>query len=130
MDNGPLSIIFVGLGALFFAIALVLFLRNLRFASRAQSALGTVIDQDESHDEGVSYSAIVTFTTDDGAEITFTDSVSTYPAMFEIGDEVKVLYLPEKPGRARIATTSRLHLLSLIFSFIGAIFIAVGVWVR
>ena len=50
--------------------------------------------------------------------------------MFAIDDEVKVLYLPEKPNVARIATTYRLHLLTLIFSGLGAVFIAVAFWMR
>ena len=63
MHNNALFLIFVAIGALFIAIGLILLLRNLRFAARSQAAVGTVIDLEESHDEGVSYSPVVTFTT-------------------------------------------------------------------
>src|SRR5258708_39495721 len=52
---------------------------------------------------------VVRFLTDQKEWITFTSSVGAYPAPFDEGDKVDVLYSPENPSIAEIKNTTTLY---------------------
>jgi hypothetical protein len=68
----------------------------------------------------------VKFTAHDGTEATFTDSFASSPALYKIGEEVKVLYDPQSFSNARIAASVRRYLGPIILGVLGAIFIVAG----
>ena len=127
-DTNALFVILLGIGALLLLIGLFLLIRTLGFVMRATSTEGVVIDLEETDNEGISYSSIVRFSTRDGQEITFTDSISTNPAMYSIGEQIKVSYLPDDPRKARIARPFRLFLVPMVLGAIASIFVAIGLW--
>lgn len=118
---------FLALGAGSIVTALFLWYRTRLFVSQALPASGTVIGMEESRDEGVSYSPIVQFTASTGEEIVFTDSVSTNPPGYKIGDPIKVLYHRENFSNARVASVLRMHMLSIVFGGLALIFLAIAV---
>jgi hypothetical protein len=130
MQIHPDWMIVVYLGGLMIAIGLVLLMRTLLYVSRSQSTTGSVIEVEESDDgDGVSYSPVVRFVDDDGAERTFKDSIQTNPPMFKVGEEVKVYYIPGDSRRPRIGSTFRLVLIPMVLFGIAALMMAIAIWV-
>lgn len=52
--------------------------------------------------ESTTYRAVISFETLDGTPRTFTESSGSYPAKYEIGDTVTILYKPSDPSDAMI----------------------------
>src|SRR6185295_4556319 len=120
-------IMLTGIGVLLIVLGLfVLFWMRRNISGQVLPATGVVIDQEETDSDGVTYSPIVKFTAHDGTEIIFTDSISTYPAMFKIGQGVKVLYHPENFNQAHIASSVRRNLSTIILLLLGGILLTVG----
>lgn len=65
------------------------------------SATATVTDVEQRHGDGVTYSAVVTFTTRDNRLVTVTESSSS-SIRPHIGSKVQVSYQASDPGGARI----------------------------
>jgi hypothetical protein len=65
------------------------------------STTATVTDVEQRHGDGVTYSAVVTFTTRDNRSVTVTESSSS-SIRPHIGAKVKVSYQASDPGGARI----------------------------
>ena len=122
----PIFVVLTAIGSILIAVGLFMLVRSWRAATEWIATEGTVIDLEESRDEGVSYSPIVRFSTRDQREITFTDSISTRPAMFKVGEVVKVLYDPENHDRARIGSTFRLYISAMVAGGLGVIFLIIG----
>ncbi|QQG37170.1 MAG: DUF3592 domain-containing protein [Micavibrio aeruginosavorus] len=71
------------------------------FEATAMKARGEVVRLiSKSDSDGMTYYPEISFTTRDGREIEFRDSVGSNPPSAERGDEVKVLYNPERPSEA------------------------------
>src|SRR5438128_2302331 len=85
-------VMLVGIGGLLILIGLLFYFKMRRPFSNALQAPGLVVDQEEYESDGVTYSPIVKFTAQDGRERTFTDAVASYPALFKVGEEVRVYY--------------------------------------
>jgi hypothetical protein len=67
-----------------------------------------ITDPEDSTRTSWAYYPMVRFTSKSGQELTFTDGVGTYPAEFEIGDVVEVLYDPDQPQQAKINSWKRI----------------------
>ena len=67
--------------------------RVVRMESRNSSA---------SDSSGPTYHAVVEFETRDGGKIRFTDKLGSNPPLYETGEEVAVLYKPDRPDEAII----------------------------
>lgn len=115
------------LGAVFLAAAVFTWLRTRRFVEEAVPAYGEVIALREHHDDGVTYSPVVRFTGPDGRLIEFTESTSSNPAGYGVGDRVKILYRRSDASDARVGSTPRLYLLTIIFGAIGGSLFLVGI---
>ncbi|HEX8337059.1 MAG TPA: DUF3592 domain-containing protein, partial [Pyrinomonadaceae bacterium] len=56
----------------------------------------------------------------------FTETTSSNPPGYSVGDRVEILYHSQNPKRARVASPFRLYLLALVFGGLGAVFFVVG----
>ena len=121
-------IIFLGVGLLMLFGALMFWNKTRGFLSRAHQASGTVVELIETRDnEGSSmWKPVVAFTDDNGHKTRFTDSVSSRPAAYDVGEAVTVLYLPGKAGEAHIKGFSSLWLGATILGGLGVIFTGIG----
>lgn len=93
------------------------------FLSTAQQGQGVVSGLENS--DGYYYPQ-VTYRTQHGAHFTFTGSMGSNPAYYDVGDRVAVLYNPTNVYDARINGRFSLWGTALIFSIIGAVFIAIA----
>jgi hypothetical protein len=121
-------IIFLGVGLLMLFGALMFWNKTRSFLARAHQASGTVVELIETRDnEGSSmWKPVVAFTDDNGHKTRFTDSVSSRPAAYDVGEAVTVLYLPGKAGEAHIKGFSSLWLGATILGGLGVIFTGIG----
>lgn len=119
---------FLGVGLLMLFIALALWNKTRNFLARAHQASGTVVELIEVRDnEGSSlWKPVVAFTDDRGRKTRFTDSVSSRPAAYDVGEAVTVLYLPGETGEVHIKGFSSLWLGTSILGGIGFVFTAIG----
>jgi hypothetical protein len=105
------SVLFLPLLMPAFACSLLVmsYLITSSFLSESTTATGEVVgfEEDHSAESGVTYSAIVTFTTADGQTITFNDnSKSCDPKCNKLGDQVPVRYRPASPTDTKDAIIS------------------------
>jgi hypothetical protein len=121
-------IIFLGVGLLMLFGALMFWKKTRGFLARAHQASGTVVELLEVRDnEGSSmWKPVVAFTDDNGHKTRFTDSVSSRPAAYDVGEAVTVLYLPGEPGEAHIKGFSSLWLGTTVLGGLGLAFTAIG----
>jgi len=97
--------------------------------SRSFSAIGTidsvseVVDQQNS---GINYAPTFTFSAADGKEYTVTSGVASNPPDFEVGEHVRVRYLPNHPKSAEIDSFWQLWLVSVVCGGLGAVFTTAG----
>jgi hypothetical protein len=122
-----LFVMLIPIGALLVVVGILIYFRMRGSSGKTHAAMGVVVDQEEStSDDDVVYSPIVKFTAYDGTAATFTDSFASSPALYRIGDEVKVLYDPQSFSNARIAASVRRYLGAIIVGALGAILIVAG----
>jgi hypothetical protein len=124
-----IGIVFPLVGGLLFAIGLFLFIRTRIFINKAQEVKGTVIQMVYSHSSegGGGYSPVYQFRTITGQTIVVTDSLSSNPPMFQVGQTIDVLYDPENPQKARIKKFMSLYFTSILLCGMGLIFGGVGI---
>jgi uncharacterized protein DUF3592 len=120
---------FLGVGALFLIIALLLWKQTRGFLAHARQTTGTVVELREVRDSdggSSTWKPVVNFVADDGRDITFAASFSSKPAPYDVGERVDVLYLPDDPLQARIKGFSSLWLGSSILGGMGLAFGGIG----
>jgi hypothetical protein len=126
MEQLITGLIFVALGAVFLLVAAIAWFRTRHFVGEALPAFGEVIALREHSGDGVTYSPVVRFQTREGRPVEFTETTSSNPPGYAVGERIEVLYHWRDPSRARVASTFRLYLLAMIFGGLGVIFLAVG----
>lgn len=103
--------IFTGVAMLMLLIAGIASFRNIAKLNREETALGRVTDMtvrldysEEDRDRviGEAYYPVVEFVALDGKRRNVQLSEGSFPAAYEVGDEVTILYEPENPLDARI----------------------------
>ncbi len=124
----------IGLGML--VGAFFSFRHTQDFIAQAVTTQGRVIDlhvsrstsRDSNNNsrESITYYPIVEFTDRNGQSISFQSNTGSYPASYDRGDLVEVLYLPEKPRDAAINSTGSLWAGTIVLSSLGGIFFAIG----
>jgi len=77
------------------------------------------VDAEDSSKSSWTIHPKVSFTTPQGQEISFTDSVGSYPAEYEVGDKVEVLYNPQNPQEATIKNWQQVWFAPLWITAIG-----------
>jgi hypothetical protein len=122
------SLIFIAISVVTSLLSFFFLNRTRRFIGESLQTHGEVIGLQEVPDEGsVLYAPTIRYTSSDGVTRQFTDSVSSRPASYSVGDRVKILYHRHNPKDARIATTVRLYLTTIVLSLIGIVFFLAGV---
>ena len=101
------------------------------FLEKAITAKGTVVDLRESRSSSsssnsITYAPVVKFTDNQGKETEFTNSSSSNPPSYDVGEIVEVLYEQEKPQSAKINGFFSLWLGTLILGGLGSIFASIG----
>ncbi|MBT0768608.1 DUF3592 domain-containing protein [Kineosporia sp. J2-2] len=89
---------------------------------------GTVVDLERRFKggSGLTFAPVVEFVDDRGQPRRFTSHLASGPAMYEVGDQVPVTYLPGRADKARL-TSVRHTLTTLLTAFVvGAVFVAIG----
>lgn len=131
--------IFVVIGVVILIASRWIATNAYEFTEHALRTQGTVVELQQAESKRSSnkrrssvYYPIVTFSTSDGQNITFRESVGTNPPAYEQGETVDVLYLPDNPNDARIKDWLSLWLLPTVFFSFGALsflFGCIGLWI-
>ncbi len=100
--------IFLAVGVLFLALSAAFAVNNLRGRAGTLIVPGQVVSvvTRRSSDETLYYYPVVEFITADGELQVFESSTGSWPASYEIGDVVTVLYNPDTPAASRIKSTA------------------------
>ena len=126
-----LSLAFVGVGVATLGGALLLARRPIRLLRAGGSARGVVLDNDESMvamGRGAAskfYFPLIGYTTAQGERIRFTSATGQGRALPK-GSEVRVLYDPERPDEAELATFKTLWFFPTVTAVFGLPFLAAG----
>lgn len=90
----------LGLGLFFLGTAIVLFVRRMRFVSRARSVDAEVLRVDAiTEGDSTRHRAIFRFVTHDGQSIESHAQKTTREPAYTAGEHVRILYDPADPGR-------------------------------
>lgn len=125
--------IFALVGAVLLIAAGVIYQRDKAFAGAARSATGQVVEQVQSwskdHDGRTSrgYASRVRFTVEDGRAVEFIETVFSYPPRHAEGEQVPVLYDPDRPSQAMIDDFRGRYTALAIVGALGTIFAMLGV---
>jgi hypothetical protein len=123
----PKLIIAIAVG--FLVAALAIFLNTRHFIRTATQTTGTVVELRETkdrEDDRTSYAPVFRFKDSAGTEHTVSSSLSQYPAAFQVGEIVPVLYQGSAPGSARIDTYGQVWGLASLLAIFGAIQLPIG----
>ena len=122
-----LGAIFTGTGALFLAVGLVLLARDLSFFAGTVRTEGEVVAIRVSA-RGRTGAPDVAYTDDIGRAHVFRSNTYSRPS-YEVGDVLTIAFHPADPERAAIDSPSQRWLIPGIFTLIGGIQLAVGLFV-
>lgn len=92
--------------------------RGYELSTRGESAIGRVVEMEESTDgEGSCcvYSPVIEFNAN-GRPVRFEGGNASDPPAYRVGQEVEVLYLPDNPSRAAINSFYELWMVSAILA--------------
>jgi len=95
------------------------------FLLRSVEAQGTIIRLDEvpyQDDGSINYDPVFSFTAQDGHTHTVRSGVATNPPGFTEGQTVRVLYIKNNPGGAKLASFWQLWFVTLLCSGLGMFF--------
>lgn len=120
--------VFAGMGLIFLAIGLHEGFERFVDSKSEIITIGTVVEVSFSQDrEGKAQSQpVVEFNDQQGRQIKFISNVSTSPSVYSTGETVAVRYNPEHPEDARINDALHNWMFLSIFSFVGTIFLFLG----
>lgn len=127
-----ITILFLAIGILMLLISAITAFYTRRAISREVSAKGNVVDlvvrQDSEGNQF--YYPVVVFSLPDGTLQTVQTTVGSWPAAYDKGEAVTVVYDSEQPTRAHIQSASGTldrWLWSLITGLLGVIFVPVAI---
>ncbi len=118
-----MQIVFGATAMIFLIASISAAINTLNFLENAIGTEGEVIALAESRSSDSHnslYAPVVMFTTTEGKEEVFVSSSSSYPAAYDVGESIEVLYLEEDPSEVKIKG---------FFSFWGISFITGGMGV-
>lgn len=111
-------------------IALASALYCWHFVRTATAADGRVTQMVERQGEqGTLYSPVFSFRDTKGVEHLVHSSTASYPPEHQVGDVVRVLYLPERPQDAKIESFFSLWGLPFVTGFLAAFYLPLGLLV-
>jgi hypothetical protein len=120
--------VFIGVAVLMCVISVLTGVSAWRKISREMEAPGRVVEMITRRDEQGNefYYPVVAFALADGSRRTVQMAEGSWPPAYAVGDEVTVLYDPEKPLEARMKSTSgtvSLWIWTLVSGILAAAFI-------
>ena len=125
MEPG-VALAFVAAGAGIQVGALLLMRRPMRLLRAGGSATGIVMDSEKSVEKAaVFFFDVVEFTTREGRSIRFMSNMGRAKARVK-GSRVRVLYDPNQPDEAELATFATLWMPATVTSLFGLPFLAAG----
>ena len=125
--------VFTGVAVLMLLIAGIGSFNNIQKLGREESAPGVVVDLTKrlEYDEndfnrvvGETYYPVVEFTARDGKRRSVQLNEGSWPPAYEVGEEVTVLYEPEKPLDARIKSVGSSALMWILPGITGILGVA------
>ena len=134
--------IFTGVAVLMLLIAGIASVNNILKTGREENAPGRVVEmtkqleyseQDRNRVIGEAYYPVVEFTAKDGKRRSVQLSEGSFPPSYEVGDEVTILYEPDRPLDARIksfASSAGMWILPGITGILGIGFLIAVIAVR
>jgi hypothetical protein len=99
------------------------------FLIRSVPAKGTVVNLIPEYDEendSTNYAPVFSFAAGDGKIYTIKSGVATNPPGFEVGQNVKVLYVPSHPANAKLASFRQLWFVTVLCVGLGVFFTTAG----
>ncbi|PHJ57965.1 hypothetical protein VF14_28395 [Nostoc linckia z18] len=124
--------IFGGVGTIITVTGIIIGLNTRSFVASAIPTQGTVIElvqrwsTDNKGRSSYVYYPVVQYTTRSGESTVFESTSGTNPPQFAKGQQIEILYVPDKPGSATINSWFSLWFLPLMFTGLGSIFAVVG----
>ncbi|ADO67941.1 DUF3592 domain-containing protein [Stigmatella aurantiaca] len=123
-----MGFIFLAAGIAMGVICLVTLARTRRFLSQAHETQAEVVgNHSRRHNRKNTYYPVLRYLTQEGAQHEVVSPVGSNPPRYREGDRVPLLYNPANPQDVRIHNFLNLWLLPLLFGFMGAAFLLVGV---
>ena len=122
--------VFTGVSMLMFLVAAIASFSNIQKINREESVPGIVVDMtvryeyDENDRDrviGEAYYPVVEFAAKDGRRREVQLSEGSFPASYEVGDEVVILYEPENPQDARIKSAGSTALMWILPGITGVV---------
>lgn len=119
--------VFFGLGVLFLGIAIIIWAWGAAFRIGAVEVTGRVSEVILSpRSDGNVYCPAVRYTTRSGQTFTHYSNICSWPAAYEVGQEVRMFYDASDPERAQMDDFFGTWFLPLLFGFLGLVFGGVG----
>ncbi|WP_066382429.1 DUF3592 domain-containing protein [Anabaena sp. CA = ATCC 33047] len=121
--------IFAGVGSIFAVTGIIITLNTRSFVATSVTTQGTVIDlipRSSSSSRSVVYYPVVRFTPSSGDPITFAANSGSNPPAHTRGEQVEVLYNPQKRDSAMINSWLSLWFLPVMFTGMGSLFVVIG----
>lgn len=125
--------IFALVGAVMLIAAGVTYQHDRSFAKAAKAATGQVIEQvpswskDRDGRTSRGYASRVRFTAENGRAVEFVETVFSYPPRHGLGEQVPVLYKPDRPSQAIIDDFGGRYTALVIVGGLGTIFAMLGI---
>lgn len=85
--------------------------------------MSEVVDKQK---DTVNYAPTFTFKAIDGRDYSVTSDVASNPPSFEVGEEVRIVYIKSNPGSAKIDSFWQLWLVETVLGFLGIFFAGAG----
>lgn len=121
------GVIFLGVGGLLLAIALAWTGWVLYFRASSQNVMGTVAQEVLTPlSDGNAYCPVIRYTTRTGRTLEHYSNVCSWPAAYEVGDQVRVYYDPLDPQRVQVNDLFGTWFVPLLLGFMGIVFGGVG----
>ena len=106
-------------GTVSFLLGILFFLAVQSEKSESITAQAKVIDY-KTHNSGrTEYQSILEYQNDRGETVQFTDEIRNYSPRHELGEEVEILYIPNKVHTEKINTFFSIYFLPAILLFFG-----------
>jgi cytochrome c oxidase assembly protein Cox11 len=116
-------------GIALLSYSFVLFRRALASLSNGIKTIGTVIEHEKIYDSQTRrylYKPIFQFRTATNQDVVFKYNSASTPARFDIGEEVPVIYNPEKPSEAMACTYGGVFIWTILAMSASMPFIVIG----
>ncbi|MGE8514748.1 MAG: DUF3592 domain-containing protein [Chryseobacterium culicis] len=116
----------LGAGVILFVAALLSLKSTLLFLKKAEKATATVTSLREFESDGVIFSPLFTFRTQNNIEYTYELPEGTNPSAWSVGETETVIYDPDDPSSVELYTYFRIFAWPLILISIALPLLVVG----